>query len=870
MKKLAIFAAFCLSAAWTANAAPLFPDVKEDHWAKDAVAKLAAQGLLEGYPDGTFKGDRAATRWEVAMMVARLLAKMEQANATFASKAELDEVRKLAVALKDELNALGVRVTNLEEGVSRLDQRVTELERITFYGEIQSRVGAQTFRNTGNSAMVDANTGLQAIDYNQAVGSTLGAGGFVGAPSPAAGLPNNYFVTGIPSVTDWLHGRPLTNGATFTVRGLLGVNLKVSDDIDGGMELMAFTSQGNSVVDAFWGISAPYQNNVFTSQASTGFGPAAAGLQPLNNAPFTRMVLDNFWIHHKPSGTHLILGSFGKTQYDSIVYTMQPNPTVGGPAHLNSYGVQVTGKHRLGDDDKSPMLSYEVMGTRLADGNIDLVTGGSASYFSHAEGANLAIHFDEDRGVARLNWLHAANDASGGAALAVGLIQLPNLVSSWVNPQGFYTNQLTPTQLGGIGSTSDVRPVAMAGARDGITGVPGTLNVGGIGPQDQTSYGLSMNYKFDHEMKPRIFGEFAHSDYRPQKNSSYGVGGNAFRVGAGATLFDDQLDVDLHYLRVDPTYDPFILQIPTIGGISTPLWRIPDLNQFWNLYSLHDTATLPHNRQGIRANLNWKFNPNGKLGFSYGNLSQVRSSMQDVRFSANSLAPGTPNTPVLGYSPGFMDPVFLGFAPQTFAPAGGNAFALPLEDPKGTMEHFLVSASHKWIVDEKEKRGVNLSGLFLNYNYRRNSNLASLLAGPAGLRGENQNYVDFTIQGWNLGLGYDVTKDFAVRAGFTQLNVFGHIDPLGVYGNFAAATGNTRFNTWDITQNIPEVGFDWQLSERSSWGLTAKFYSETDHIASNVVASPTLPALNVALNPQNAHPFSYSGIQVMSTYTLRF
>ncbi|MBT9584380.1 TonB-dependent receptor [bacterium] len=671
-------------------------------------------------------------------------------------------------------------------------------------------------------------------------------------------------------MTDWLHGRPLTNGATFTVKGLLGVNAKISEDIDAGMELMAFTSQGNQVIDAFWGVSAPYQNNVFTSTSSTGVGPGAAGLQPLNNAPFTRMVLDNFWVKHKPSGTQLIVGSFGKTRYDSLVYAMQPNPTVGGPPNLNSFGVQVTGSHQLGEDEKSPRLSYEVMGTRLADGNIDLVTGGSASYFSHAEGANIAIHFDEDRGVGRLNWLHAANDASGGAPLAVGLTQLPNLVSGWVNPQGFYTNQLATTNLGGIGSTSDKRPVPMAGATDGITGIPGTLNVGGIGPQDQTSYGLSLHYNFDNEYKPKVFGEFAHSDYKPQKNSSYGVGGNAFRLGAGASFFDDQVDVDLHYLRVDPTYDPFILQIPTIGGISTPLWRIPDLNQFWNLYSLHDTAAMPHNRQGLRGTISWKFNPNGKLSFNYGNLTQVRSSMQDVRFSANSLAPGTPNTNVLGYSPGFMDPVFLGFAPQTFAASGTNALALPLEDPKGTMEHFLVSGSHKWKFDDKAEQGVTLSGLFLNYNYRRNSNLASLLPGPLGIRGESQNRVDFTIQGWNLGVGYDVTEDFAVRAAYTQLNVFGHIDPLGVYSNFAQASNSSSFNTWDITQSIPEIGFDWKLSEKSSWGLTAKLYNETDHIPANVLASPTLPSLNVAMAPQNAHPFSYSGIQVMSTYSLRF
>ena len=46
------------------QAAPLFPDVPEGHWAKDAVAALAAKGLVEGYPDGTFKGDRSASRWD--------------------------------------------------------------------------------------------------------------------------------------------------------------------------------------------------------------------------------------------------------------------------------------------------------------------------------------------------------------------------------------------------------------------------------------------------------------------------------------------------------------------------------------------------------------------------------------------------------------------------------------------------------------------------------------------------------------------------------------------------------------------------------------------------------------------------------------
>ncbi|MGV8118958.1 MAG: S-layer homology domain-containing protein [Candidatus Xenobiia bacterium LiM19] len=114
------------------NAAPLFGDVPDEHWAHDAVANLAAKGLVEGYPDGTFKGVSSATRFEMTMIVARFLAKNDAEHAAFASKSDLDELRKLAVELKDELEALGVRVTNLEENVRRIDLRVAEKERITF------------------------------------------------------------------------------------------------------------------------------------------------------------------------------------------------------------------------------------------------------------------------------------------------------------------------------------------------------------------------------------------------------------------------------------------------------------------------------------------------------------------------------------------------------------------------------------------------------------------------------------------------------------------------------------------------------------------------------------------------------------------
>ena len=54
-----------------------FADVPKDHWAYDSVAELAAAGLIIGYPDGTFKGERQFTRYEMAMVFARVLGRLD-------------------------------------------------------------------------------------------------------------------------------------------------------------------------------------------------------------------------------------------------------------------------------------------------------------------------------------------------------------------------------------------------------------------------------------------------------------------------------------------------------------------------------------------------------------------------------------------------------------------------------------------------------------------------------------------------------------------------------------------------------------------------------------------------------------------------
>ena len=105
----ALTAAFVVGAGSTTFAAANpFSDVPAGHWAYQSVAKLAAEGIVEGYGDDTYRGDRNITRYEMAQMVAKAMAK----NPSGVGKAELD---RLAAEFREELDALGVRVAELEK-----------------------------------------------------------------------------------------------------------------------------------------------------------------------------------------------------------------------------------------------------------------------------------------------------------------------------------------------------------------------------------------------------------------------------------------------------------------------------------------------------------------------------------------------------------------------------------------------------------------------------------------------------------------------------------------------------------------------------------------------------------------------------------
>ena len=136
-KSLVLAMAMALGVTASAYAANPFSDVPAGHWAYDSVAELAAAGVIDGYTDGTFGGDKLMTRYEMAQIVAKAMAK--GAN-----------VDKLAAEFADELDSLGVRVANLEK----------KADNVKVTGEVRYRYVSQEGDVNGTNFVNDLRTRL--------------------------------------------------------------------------------------------------------------------------------------------------------------------------------------------------------------------------------------------------------------------------------------------------------------------------------------------------------------------------------------------------------------------------------------------------------------------------------------------------------------------------------------------------------------------------------------------------------------------------------------------------------------------------------------------------------------------------------------
>lgn len=154
-------AALFATAAFTVSAANPFADVDTSSWAYQAVCQLSDQGVVEGYPDGTFKGDKNVSRYELAQIIARLMAKENSLN-----DSQKAMVQKLSAEYADDLQNLGVRVKELEKKTGNLstitELRVQDIPRYdnvykdskSSHDELSLRVRINTMANVNDRSTV--------------------------------------------------------------------------------------------------------------------------------------------------------------------------------------------------------------------------------------------------------------------------------------------------------------------------------------------------------------------------------------------------------------------------------------------------------------------------------------------------------------------------------------------------------------------------------------------------------------------------------------------------------------------------------------------------------------------------------------------
>ena len=230
----AITAALVVGAASTTFAAANpFSDVPADSWAYDAVSTLAADGVIDGYPDGTYKGQNTMTRYEMAQIVARAMAK------TDIEKADKALVDKLAAEFAEELDNLGVRVADLEK----------KSDNVKWGGELR-----YTYTNVKDDA------GLPNVDNDgNELLFRLDPKAYIGNSGWTANARIDYTV----DIDTDSNGNDATVDRIYVEGPLFGATVQAG-------KLPVFTAQGLVMDDPISGAQVAFGSDVFNTTIAAG------------------------------------------------------------------------------------------------------------------------------------------------------------------------------------------------------------------------------------------------------------------------------------------------------------------------------------------------------------------------------------------------------------------------------------------------------------------------------------------------------------------------------------------------------------------------------------------------------------------------
>ncbi len=233
-----------------------FRDLPRGHWAYDAVQALSAKGMLTGFSDDTFRGDKPVTRYSFAVALARAMEQMPANRAPGQgpmAAADLATIQRLLGEFNDELSLLGVRLGSVEEKLAafgrrsdELSQRVGRLEtgdragvhfeggelRLAAYNRAANTSRVETLLNARFNAGRDV-TGKVGFLFDNALDGKFGEG--LGVYEAYADL------TGL--------GKPLERLRAGRFNYLLGAGMVLYDRVE-GFDLLA--GRGRNRYEAFY------------------------------------------------------------------------------------------------------------------------------------------------------------------------------------------------------------------------------------------------------------------------------------------------------------------------------------------------------------------------------------------------------------------------------------------------------------------------------------------------------------------------------------------------------------------------------------------------------------------------------------------
>ena len=370
MKKrfAAIFAATAVLGVTTAFAANPFSDVTPQDWAYQSVAQLAAAGVINGYPDGTFKGQNNITRYEMAQMVAKAMANESRANAE-----QQAMINRLADEFSSELNNLGVRVSNLENKIGNV--KVTGDARLRYQGSDKTDMFAtddakdkkSKFDYRGrvqfNATVNDNTSAVVRLVTQSNSGSTPEFGD---GTNNSVSFDRMYVAHNFGAKTTGLVGR---------FGAFIGDGLIYDDAFDGAA--LAYNTDKFSATAAYGSFVA---GNLFGSY--TNDGTDMNSLNADNNLSVTLLQANG------KLGEHTKLGAFyaiGNKHLDNDIY--------GASLDFNFNKVWIGGEYATFKDDFANDKSKDAWTAGIGYGAFDMAKQGTwdvkAQYFS--EGVNSPV-----------------------------------------------------------------------------------------------------------------------------------------------------------------------------------------------------------------------------------------------------------------------------------------------------------------------------------------------------------------------------------------------------------------------------------------------------------------------------------------------